>query len=68
MTMIIASLFGIIGWIVLPETYAPTLLTNKARKIRLETRNWAVHSKQYVLVSSTRWHTWGICPADFTLH
>ena len=47
MTMIIASLGGLIGLLVLPETYAPTLLTRKARKIRLRTRNWAVHSKLY---------------------
>jgi len=50
MTMIIAALAGGIGFIVIPETYAPTLLTQKARKIRLETRNWAVHSKLYALV------------------
>ncbi|KAL1968623.1 hypothetical protein VTN77DRAFT_1449 [Rasamsonia byssochlamydoides] len=45
MTMILACLFGLIGLVILPETYAPILLTRKARKLRLETRNWALHSK-----------------------
>ncbi len=59
MTMIIASLGGILGLIVLPETYAPTLLTRKARKIRLETRNWAVHSKLYILSTSPHSEVFG---------
>ncbi|KAI1387974.1 MFS general substrate transporter [Hypoxylon trugodes] len=30
---------------VVPETYGPVLLTQKAQKMRLGTRNWALHSK-----------------------
>ena len=29
----------------LDETYAPTLLGNKARRTRLDSGDWAVHSK-----------------------
>lgn len=31
--------------VVIDETYAPALLTRKARKLRLETKNWALHAK-----------------------
>jgi MFS family permease len=30
----------------LPETFAPVLLTRKARRLRLKTRKWALHSRQ----------------------
>jgi MFS transporter, DHA1 family, multidrug resistance protein len=43
--MIFASLVGLIGIGFLPETYAPVLLQRKARKIRLETKDWAIHAK-----------------------
>lgn len=33
------------GLIVVPETYAPVLLQRRAKKVRYETRNWAIHSK-----------------------
>ena len=36
---------GITSLLFLPETYAPTLLTTKAMKIRKATGNWAVHAK-----------------------
>jgi MFS family permease len=44
-TMIAAYSFSIIACVVLPETYAPTLLTAKAARLRIQTKNWALHSK-----------------------
>ena len=44
-TLIMASLFGTIGLFVIPETYAPVLLQRRAKKLRYETKNWALHSQ-----------------------
>ncbi|KAH7021784.1 major facilitator superfamily domain-containing protein [Macrophomina phaseolina] len=44
-TAIMAFFFGAVGLIVVPETYAPVLLQRRAKKVRYETRNWAIHSK-----------------------
>ncbi|KAL4777216.1 major facilitator superfamily domain-containing protein [Aspergillus nidulans var. acristatus] len=44
-TMIMAATAGLIGLLVLPETYAPVLLQRKAARLRLETKNWALHAK-----------------------
>ncbi|KAJ0426713.1 major facilitator superfamily domain-containing protein [Aspergillus carlsbadensis] len=44
-TMIMAATSGIISVIFLPETYAPVLLQRKASRLRLETKNWALHAK-----------------------
>jgi hypothetical protein len=44
-TMIAAYSFSIVACVVLPETYAPTLLTAKAARLRIQTKNWALHSK-----------------------
>ncbi|SMQ49441.1 unnamed protein product [Zymoseptoria tritici ST99CH_3D7] len=43
-TMIMAALFGTIGFIIIPETYAPVLLQRRAKKLRYKTRNWAIHA------------------------
>lgn len=43
-TMIMAALFGTIGFFVIPETFAPVLLQRKAKKLRYQTRNWAIHA------------------------
>jgi MFS family permease len=43
-TMIAAYSFSIVAWVILPETYAPTLLTAKAARLRIQTKNWALHS------------------------
>ncbi|CZT18535.1 probable fluconazole resistance protein [Ramularia collo-cygni] len=43
-TLIMAALFGTIGFIVIPETYAPVLLQRKAKKLRYETKNWALRA------------------------
>jgi MFS transporter, DHA1 family, multidrug resistance protein len=39
------ALFGIIGFLVVPESYGPVLLQRRAKRIRYETRNWAIHAK-----------------------
>ena len=44
-TLIMAAFFGTIGLLVLPETFAPVLHQRKARRLRHETKNWALHSK-----------------------
>ena len=43
-TLIASSFFGIIGFFIIPETYAPVLLQRRAARLRRETRNWAYHS------------------------
>jgi len=43
-TMIMAALFGITGLFLIPETFAPLLLQKRAKKIRFETKNWAIHA------------------------
>jgi hypothetical protein len=42
--MIMAALFGTIGFFVIPETFAAVLLQRKAKKLRYQTRNWAIHA------------------------
>jgi len=44
-TLIMATFFGSVGLILVPETYAPVLLQRRAKKIRYETQNWAIHAK-----------------------
>lgn len=44
-SMIMGAIFGAIGFIVLPETYVPVLLKRRARRLRLESGNSALHSK-----------------------
>ncbi|KXS94928.1 hypothetical protein AC578_3929 [Pseudocercospora eumusae] len=43
-TMIMAGLFGGVGFFVIPETFEPRLLQLKARKLKYQTRNWALHA------------------------
>ncbi|EME85198.1 uncharacterized protein MYCFIDRAFT_46692 [Pseudocercospora fijiensis CIRAD86] len=43
-TLIMAALFGGIGLFVIPETFGPRLLQLKARKLKYQTRNWALHA------------------------
>lgn len=40
-----AALFGGIALIVVPETYAGTILQRRAARSRHETKNWAIHAK-----------------------
>lgn len=44
-TLIMASFFGIIGLFLVPESSHMKILQNRAKKIRFETKNWAIHSK-----------------------
>lgn len=44
-SMIMGIVFGAVGFVVLPETYLPVLLTRKARRLRFKTKIWALHSK-----------------------
>lgn len=46
LTIIMGVFFGGISFIMLPETFVPRLLTLKARRLRYETKNWAIHSQQ----------------------
>ena len=45
LTAITGFFFGTVGFILVPESYPPTLLQQRAKKIRFETRNWAIHAK-----------------------
>ena len=45
LSMLMAAFFTLVGWLVVPETYMPILLQRKARQLRLETENWALHAK-----------------------
>lgn len=45
LTLIMAALFGTIGFIIVPESSHPKLLQRRAKRIRFETKNWAIHSK-----------------------
>lgn len=44
-TLIMASLFGLIGLIVIPETSAARILQIRAKEMRYKTQNWALHAK-----------------------
>ena len=43
-TLIMASFFGPLAFLICPESYAPVLLQRKAAKIRFETKNWAIRA------------------------
>lgn len=43
--MIMSGLFGAIGLFVIPETSAARILQIRAKKLRYETGNWALHAK-----------------------
>lgn len=45
LTMIMGVSIGGTAMFMLPETFVPVLLKRKARKLRYETKNWALHSK-----------------------
>ncbi|KAJ5127195.1 Efflux pump bik6 [Penicillium atrosanguineum] len=46
LTAIIMMVQVFLNALILDETYAPVLLSYKARRLRLEGKNWALHSKQ----------------------
>jgi MFS transporter, DHA1 family, multidrug resistance protein len=41
-----ASFFGTIGILIVPETSHSKILQSRAKKIRFETKNWAIHSQR----------------------
>lgn len=45
LSMIMGIVFMLLGFLVVPETYLPVLLRRKAQRLRLETGNWALHTK-----------------------
>lgn len=53
MTIIAAYSFSILFYCCVPETYAPVLLSQKAKKLRLRSKNWALHSKHEMEDSMT---------------
>ncbi|KAF2723957.1 MFS general substrate transporter [Polychaeton citri CBS 116435] len=42
--LIMAVLFWTIGLFIYPESYAPVILQRRAKKLRYQTRNWAIHA------------------------
>ncbi|KIX93942.1 uncharacterized protein Z520_10279 [Fonsecaea multimorphosa CBS 102226] len=44
-TLIMTALFGCIGLVLIPETSAARILQMKAKRLRYETQNWALHAK-----------------------
>lgn len=44
-TLIMSSFFTLVAFFIIPETYAPVLLQRRAKKLRYETKNWALHAK-----------------------
>lgn len=44
-TLMMAAVFGVFGLFVIPETSAQRILQLRARRLRFETKNWALHSK-----------------------
>jgi DHA1 family multidrug resistance protein-like MFS transporter len=45
-TLIMAAFFGTIGFLIVPETSHSKILQSRAKKIRFETKNWAIHSQR----------------------
>lgn len=52
-TIIAAYGFSILFYCCVPETFAPVLLSQKAKKLRLRSKNWALHSKHDMQESIT---------------
>jgi MFS family permease len=44
LTLILASFFGILALILVPETYGPLILQRRAARLRKETRKWDYHA------------------------
>jgi len=44
-TLIMAAFLGTIAVFAYPESYAPRLLQLRAKKLRFETKNWAIHAQ-----------------------
>lgn len=59
-----AALFGTIGFFIVPETSHPKILQARAKKLRFETKNWAIHSKADTMETDfkTMMHTYFFRP------
>ncbi|MCJ1402433.1 Citrinin biosynthesis cluster MFS transporter mrr1 [Xylographa trunciseda] len=44
-TLIMVALFTVLGLFIIPESFAPVILQRRAKKLRFETQNWAIHAK-----------------------
>lgn len=44
-TMLLGVFFGAAGFVILPETYLPVIEKRHARRLRWQTKNWALHSQ-----------------------
>jgi DHA1 family multidrug resistance protein-like MFS transporter len=45
LSFILSAVFSLIGFFVIPETSLPVLEKREAHRLRLETKNWAIHSR-----------------------
>ncbi|QDS74818.1 hypothetical protein FKW77_002408 [Venturia effusa] len=45
LTAIMGFSFGLLGLFTVPETFAPVLLSRKAKRMRYKTLNWALHAR-----------------------
>ncbi|GAA6014232.1 hypothetical protein JCM8202_005200 [Rhodotorula sphaerocarpa] len=45
LVVILTSFVGLIAVTIVPETFAPVILTKKAKDLRYRTKRWALHSK-----------------------
>jgi MFS transporter, DHA1 family, multidrug resistance protein len=45
-TLIMAAFFGTIGFFLVPETSHAKILQSRAKKIRFQSKNWAIHSQR----------------------
>jgi MFS transporter, DHA1 family, multidrug resistance protein len=43
-TLIAAGFFSIVAFLIVPETFGPVILQQRAARLRTETKNWAYHS------------------------
>ncbi|GAA5978913.1 hypothetical protein JCM11641_000091 [Rhodosporidiobolus odoratus] len=45
LVVILSSVVGVLGLLLVPETFSPVILTRKAKDLRFRTKRWALHSK-----------------------
>jgi MFS transporter, DHA1 family, multidrug resistance protein len=45
LSVALGLIFGVIGWLVIPETHVPVLLRREAQRLRLQTGNWSIHAR-----------------------
>ncbi|KAH8773765.1 major facilitator superfamily domain-containing protein [Diaporthe sp. PMI_573] len=45
LSLIMGAVFGVLAFLIVPETYVPVLLKHKAQRLRIDTGVWAWHAK-----------------------